>query len=161
MMISVDPGVNGTGVCEWDEENIYSVETIYANRLPQLNLSWESRAWTIADRFGRLLDNAPSHVNQIVIERPILFGGAKGRAVAASGDLIKLAMITGMLFAIAYERTSRIRLVAPNEWKGQLPKSVCEARIRKKLGKSFPEGRQSEHAIDAIGIGLWYQGRFK
>jgi len=58
--------------------------------------------------------------------------------------------------------------VFPETWKGQLPKDVCWKRVRACLWAQelavvdapLGMGRFDHNARDAIGIGLWYLGRF-
>lgn len=157
MLVSIDPGVNGTGYALWDEDR----DLMYARTIHPLTKEkkWALRARSISLAFHHALHcTGIDGIDTVIIESPTLFGGAKGHAVAASGDLVKLAMITGMLLEVCFNEKLKPILTTPYEWKGQLPKSVCERRIRNRLGDAFPKERLSSHAIDAIGIGLWYQG---
>jgi len=78
--------------------------------------------------------------------------------------LVKLAACAGGLVAIASSLGAEIIPVEISAWKGQLPKKVTERRIRRVLarreaGEAVLEGH-SEHAIDAVGIGLFCRGEF-
>jgi hypothetical protein len=53
------------------------------------------------------------------------------------------------------------RLVKPSQWKGQLPKTIVIDRLRRKLGRKQCDDLGIEKdAWDAVGIGMWAQGRF-
>jgi hypothetical protein len=82
---------------------------------------------------------------------------ARAQMMWKSGDLQHTLVFIGM---VAYH-CEGIVLVKPSEWKGQLPKSVVERRLRVTLGNSVCRDLGIEsHAWDAIGIGLWARGRF-
>ena len=78
--------------------------------------------------------------------------------VAASGDLVKLSLLTGSLLNVARVAGFTPSLVKPSEWKGQLPKVIAHDRIARILKKDL--NGMSEHARDAIGIGLFALGKF-
>ncbi len=154
MILSVDPGVGGTGYAVWGEKLVdfgtlhFSVGVLH----------WEDRVQNVAVKFSNLF--RLYKISKVVMEFPNYMHGTQGRMVAESGDLIKLAVLTGMLMQCTMSEGVEFEPVYPGTWKGQLPKIVCENRIRKILGKQFPKDRISNHAIDAIGIGLWAQGKF-
>ena len=149
-MLSVDPGVTGTGYAIWSDGNLSHWGTFYPN-LPKAG--WLQKALSIKVKFSDLLS---PDITRLIIEYPVFMRGTGGYMVASAGDLCKLAVLTGMILGQFPHR--RIVLVEPSQWKGQLPKSVCRSRIENILGVTFSD--TSNHAIDAIGIGLWSMGRF-
>ncbi len=96
-------------------------------------------------------------VDEIVCEIP-----HTGEGRATKGDIIKLAVRAGM--AIGSFRcvgAPTLRLVTPNDWKGNLPKAVSHKRIRAKLTEAeIALLRGLPHdSWDAVGIGLWALGQ--
>lgn len=100
----------------------------------------------------------------VIVEIPVMRSGAN--AVPA-GDLITLAFRAGVV-AAGIQGIRTIRGLNPSQWKGQLSKSISQARIGAALRE--PDEAQIVRAAikrwgkvddiwDAIGIGLWAVGR--
>ena len=79
-------------------------------------------------------------------------------------DLITLAFLAGRY---AGRASGEVFTVFPHQWKGNLPKEVCAARVRMKLSSEekkivddcdLPKS-QMHNTMDAIGIGLFAIGR--
>jgi hypothetical protein len=81
-------------------------------------------------------------------------------------DLITLAFQAGRYAEAArVAKTRFVRTVLPHEWKGNLPKNVCAARVLSRLSpeeigivEEMSEGipkSQRHNVLDAIGIGLF------
>lgn len=96
--------------------------------------------------------------DELVIEQPRM-----RRRHPRPDDVLKLAKLVGEIVA----RYPRNTCIAPETWKGQLPKDVCWARVLKCLWPGemriteAPLGKLDHNAKDAIGIGLFHLGRFK
>ena len=88
----------------------------------------------------------------------LMKNSAKGQVAAESGALVKLSQTIGRITQILIDAGCKVELIEVAKWKGTLPKEVCERRIRRLLPR-IPE-KQSNHAIDAIGIGLFKLGKF-
>ena len=78
-------------------------------------------------------------------------------------DLITLAIQVGRYAQLALGFGSRVTTVLPHEWKGNMPKDVCAARIMKALSAEeraivdavkLPKTKR-HNMLDAIGIGLY------
>lgn len=106
-------------------------------------------------------------VAEIVIERPQIYKGPLQKG--DPNDLTPLALLAGCLFArLGYGDQ---RWIYPREWKGQLDKDVCAARVQNALSEVetvvLAEGlkklRKTLHhnVLDAVGLGLWALGRFE
>lgn len=95
-----------------------------------------------------------------VIEWPAYWAGdAKGNAAAAGEALGKLYFMCGMHRRLGDSYGARTILVPVREWKGQMPKRVVARRIAAMIGCEDQGGRQfTEHAWDAVGIGLHHLG---
>lgn len=100
----------------------------------------------------------------LVIEEPRI-----RRRHPRPNDILQLAVLVGQIAA----HYVQVRRVAPEEWKGQMPKDVCWKRANAKLTWQertlvWPKGfkmlstRKLDHNIkDAIALGLSAIGRFK
>lgn len=88
----------------------------------------------------------------------LMRGSATGRVSADSGALVKLSQTIGRLYQILIDNHVKVELISVAKWKGSLPKDVCERRIRRLLPRL--RDKESNHAIDAIGIGLYMLGKF-
>jgi hypothetical protein len=85
--------------------------------------------------------------------------------------LIRLAEVVGQYQEMARRAGAEVKLVKPRQWKGQLPKDICNKRVVEQLtceerALAYPSltaiARGKRHnVIDAIGIGLWELGRFR
>ena len=153
MKMTIDPGVSGTGYAIWDDDwklvdggNIYASSSIAGD-------DWVKKAIDIEFSIRKLI--LKHRVTYGAMEFPRYFSSAGGEMVAKTGDLLKLTFLCGVL----YNDFDTAILVPVNQWKGQLPKTVVEHRIRNILGFKVCEKFKS-HTFDAIGIGLYLAGRF-
>jgi len=82
-------------------------------------------------------------------------------------DLIDLAVTAGRVIEASH--CSLLQMIRPREWKGQLPKDACHARIREVLSaseldvldhdlKEIPKSLR-HNALDAVGVLLYGLGR--
>jgi len=87
--------------------------------------------------------------------------GGKGLAAARDGDLVTLAHLVGCIHGkLVPFATCTFAPVLINDWKGSLPKDICESRIKSLLPKWKPT-TTTTHEIDAVGIGLYCKGLFE
>jgi len=100
-------------------------------------------------------------VDRLVIEDQQIYRNSKIDAHA----LLAVARVVGAV--VFYYKKPLTNLVKPREWKGQLPKAVCNRRTLSKLnprersrydGTNYPKSIR-HNLLDAIGIGLWALGR--
>lgn len=155
MKLSVDPGVTGTGYAVWKHRKLHHCGTIY----PAKTENWGLRAESIVDKFEDQL-MMDCCFDKMTIECPTFMRGYGGYTTASTGDLVKLTLLTGMLVqSFSHWQGGVVALVEPSKWKGQLPKEVCRNRVLQTL-PGLTNETMSSHAFDAIGIGLWEQGRF-
>ncbi len=146
MMITIDPGMTGTGWAIWDNGRLqrYGVIT------PPKNFKWQDKCLCVVKQL-RALGWTMEGRQEAYVEQPALMGGAKGDVTARSGGLVKLTLLVGMIMNELDAKGVEVR-----DWKGQLPKEVVEKRVRELL----PKCKAKSHAIDAVGIGLYILGRF-
>jgi hypothetical protein len=146
--ISVDPGISGTGYAVWEGKTLTACGNIYGK-----GEVWQVVAGAVADRFHELFVAEGPH--KVVIEFPQHFEGLTGRTAESKGDTLKLACLAGMLTQIARRDGTPVYYVTPNQHKGNLPKSIVEQRIRKKIPESVTLQPKS-HSYDAISIGYFH-----
>jgi len=82
-----------------------------------------------------------------VIERPQVY--AQRLMKGDPNDEIMLAVLVGYLAAHC---DCPVLLPTPHDWKGQTPKAISHARIRKRVPDLGP---CSKDALDAVGLALW------
>lgn len=168
-LLSLDPGIRGCGAAIFSFETKKLVAAQYV-RNPMLRTARASAVsemakvvlmWEAKVRQGQITDAA--------VEWPVVYASKMMRRdgkKADPNDLLALAAVSASVasmldFIIGVRATS----YSPSEWKGQLPKDVCAARILSKLGT--PELRILEdsgpqhlrhNVIDAVGIGMNHLG---
>ena len=96
-------------------------------------------------------------VQYLVIEKMVIYPGVRAED---PNDLLCVAFISGQISA----SFGKYRLVEARTWKGQVSKEITKQRVIQILGSDPCAGmpkKDSNHVYDAIGIGLWWQGRYK
>ena len=100
-----------------------------------------------------------------IIEVPQVYPGQQQKG--DQNDLINLAVTVGRYAERATACGFHVTLVKPREWKGQLPKDVCWQRVRETLTsfeldklEKVPKSR-AHNMHDAIGLGTWFQKRWR
>jgi Holliday junction resolvasome RuvABC endonuclease subunit len=154
MIIAVDPGVNGTGFAVFKEQDNGLVS---AGILTSSSGWWLNRCFEICHKFDLVLTDIGIGHHVVIVEEPsVMLGSSDAYASAMRGDVVKLSMLVGMLLlrVEVYISACRIELVPVSRWKGNLPKKEVAYRVERIIGKH----PYKSHAIDAIGIGLWYKG---
>lgn len=167
-LLAVDPGLNGTGWAMWDasvnKDRPVRTGVIMPPRnatlgvrmqviLEHLNVAAEERI-----RIPRTDDEsiADAWYTHLVVEMPAFQSGATRSMGWQTGDLQKLTLLVGYL---VHDHWSRVTLITPAQWKGQLPKAVVQRRIEKRLGpKACDRLGIKTHAWDAVGIGMHIRG---
>ncbi len=108
----------------------------------------------------------------VVIEKPQIYVGRKQKV--DPNDLITLAILVGKYAERA--KDSRVELVLPSKWKGQVPKPkrgepyIMEVRVmavltdeeRERVERVARRPRAqglNDNIVDAVGVGLWFLGR--
>ena len=116
------------------------------------------------ETWGHWFQLANGSAAVVYVERPVIY--PTPRTKVNPNDLITLALRAGEL-AGHCEQTP-VRYVTPAEWKRQLPKDICNARVRNMLTNAeldqiknvfeLPQSKR-HNALDALGIALWAKGR--
>jgi hypothetical protein len=159
LMVTIDPGLNGTGVAVWNAERLVMSAVLSLRHKIASHENWLHRISILDRGVEDYLRPLTSQMKLWVVEFPELHGGIAGEASLRRGDLFKLAALCGRLTRTAHTLGASVEFVHPTAWKGQLPKRVVIQRIRKFMGANAPP-QLRDHESDAIGLGLWMQGRF-
>lgn len=159
MILSVDPGIGGTGWAAWEEKD-------FAKRLrcPVAcgNLYAHSSANGMVEKSFSILDKLEPiferySVKMLISEEPEFFDSAGGHMTAVTGDLIKLTFFVGTLAGLCHSLDIDFSSVPPSEWKGQTSKEQVIRKLLHILPDLDRKLRPKSHSYDAIGIGLWVQ----
>lgn len=155
--LAIDPGIRGCGVALFQGDSLQWASYV-KNPETKGNGPNECKqmAFAIISEIGR----HASWIHRLVMEWPQIYTHGKGD----NNDLLALAGVDAALASVAC--ADEIIHYLPRQWKGQLPKDVCNARIEKTLtpeelghfGK-FPQSLR-HNVLDAVGIGLFSLGRF-
>ena len=115
-----------------------------------------------------ILEVAPLSPAVVVIETPQQYPGSP----APRSQVQALEGVAGAIAAVFAPRGAAIVQYLPKQWKGQLPKAVAWRRILGRLAATevavapalidalAQPASKWGHAVDAVGIGLHYLGRF-
>ena len=153
-VLFVDPGLGGTGFAYFDHIVTGGTKPeapkkfdMYSSKITD----WEKKSLDVALWFESIFFTLkPNHV---ILEFPEFWEmSLKSNTAVRGGGLFKLAYLTGTLGMVSFQRTKKEpTLIAPRDWKGQLPKDSVKRRIQLR----FPqlEGIR-DHETDAIGMGL-------
>ena len=152
ILIAVDPGLACTGLAVFVDGELRSVRGACTDPTRSL----QQRVISIAEE----VQDAGCCATRCAMEMPTIYPRAKGKG--SGNDIVKLATVVGAVIAVLY--VSEMMLVAPAEWKGQVPKAIHQPRILAKLREnesrilravSGEYGAKLHNVIDAIGIGLY------
>ena len=167
-LIAIDPGVHCMAVAMFsttgtllDARNEVVTPYDKQHAIASLTDLWHTPSVALVNRIQR---NLGATVDTLVGERQVIYPGAKGLKTNPN-DLLDVAMCAGSFYGGLLEelRVYRVRLVEPAQWKAQVPKDICRARIEKLLSeeerKSISRGGEMHNVFDAIGIGLFWLGR--
>lgn len=167
-MISIDPGLNGTGWALWDRAKAEKLVRPFASgAIPKTNNeeSLSNRAAWICTALDMICKK--NQVCELCIEQAQFMEGGKGLAAARDGDLVTLSILTGMIVGNMWRIRDGVtstygwstHLIPVSKWKGNLSKDKCEYRINKILPK-WENQSGTTHEADAVGIGLYAKGFF-
>ena len=154
-IISIDPGVSGTGYAVWDEKRWdFVVPPTHVGIVPiPKNIGWMPKCLEIVSAVDVLVGF--HNCRKVYIEYPAYHQSNAGQMIARRGDLVKLTFLAGMIAGRIHAHPILIPVMT---WKGQLPKNVIEYRIKKVLGEKACATYKS-HIWDAVGIGLFAKGK--
>lgn len=153
-LISIDPGVGGTGVALWIPSKPYPIHTKLLQ--PDKTQTWTERMYYICEGLQDILHKYKPQ--EAIIEQPTFLRSKFGIAAAASGNLVKLSMIAGAILFVCKEYGCDSNTVLPARWKGKKKKEDTQRAIRRIL----PDLKVKNHnTLDAVGVGLYHFGKLK
>lgn len=168
-LIAIDPGVHNMAIAVFGDNGVL----LEAWNETDARSAFEGLLNETLERWGspsvRLINRLQSHVrlerNRIVGERQVVYPGAKGLKTNPN-DLLDLAMCAGAFYgALCVDMHASLTIVAPAEWKAQVPKDITKRRILGLLTDVekvlIKKGGEMHNVYDAIGIGLFALGRAK
>lgn len=151
---AIDPGLRGCGVAQFDHGRLswacYIRNPMTEGRGPTAHAKVAHEVWLFCP------------TAHLIIEFPRIYPHGPRDRRSDPNDLLDVAGVAGACAAL-YEH---ITWVFPQQWKGQVPKEVMNARVMKRLS---PEelaavksvGALDHNTYDAIGIGLHHLGRLR
>jgi Holliday junction resolvasome RuvABC endonuclease subunit len=162
-MMSVDPGYNAMGWALWDRVLVNKYEL---NACGVIVSSKTEKVFNSFDRVNDMIDQWQNtfcymRPDILVCEEVTVMDGPGGYA-AARTSLMGLAGAVGQWATWIHLNRGKFVPAPVVKWKGQLPKVAVNKRIRSILRPKEVKllSKPASHDWDAVGIGLWYQGRF-
>ena len=162
----IDPSIVSMGWAFWNYEDYQSKNPPTATGLIKPDGCWKnwlSRSYNQVDKLEQIIDAMQEykgdHNWMVFCEAPQFMEFHRGLTAARSGSLVKLSHLVGEIHYMCKSSIGgNFKLISIPEWKGQLPKSVVNYRIRSILGK---ENCKKFHTDiwDAVGMGLWQMGK--
>lgn len=99
----------------------------------------------------------------LVVEWPRVLSASRQRAAKRDVDQNDLLALVGVdcAVAMAYRETMSLVTVFPDQWKGQVPKTVMNARVWERLSSEERENvtKKDHNVLDAVGLALYQAGR--
>lgn len=162
MILAVD-GALEVGWALWDSgswkagENPCQVGVI----VPRSRPNWRTRGEDMFGDFASTIGQfEPGPGSTAFLELPAFFESGGG-ASARTGSLVKLSMAVGGIWRTLDILGFNVEFVPVQEWKGQTKKEHTIRRVKKRLGEDMCSRLGiTSHAWDAVGIGLYKQGRW-
>jgi len=156
----VDPGIRGSGAALFDASNQLIAAAYVKNPEREGNGPAEcvSMARAIVE-WSKLGWVQPRKLSRLAVEWPRIYTAGK-----LQGDPNDLAGLVGVDCALAGILSIPVKRYFPDEWKGQTPKDVMNARVLERLTEAEKTRITSppsllHNVLDAIGIGLHDLGR--
>lgn len=162
MILAVDPGIRGCGCATFDDGILtrawYVVNPIAKGDDVETCLTMAGAVWRTTT--GSAIPGVFTHV---AIEWPRVY--TRDKSKGDPNDLLPLVAVGATVVVLL--KATGVRYY-PHEWKGQLTKDACHARVRARLSVAERETIEMPRAVglghnvlDAVGIGLHHVGRLK
>lgn len=160
-LLAVDPGIRGCGIAVFEDTSL--TWAAYVKNSLKTGCTAEA-ASEMASRVREVVLNKQVYPTRLALEWPRIYAwNSKGDP----NDLLALAAVDAAVAALFFAAASVSYY--PSDWKGQMKKEPCHARIRSRLLPSeltaacvgAHEAKSLAHNVwDAVGIGLHSLGRF-
>ena len=161
-LLAIDPGLRCCGVAVSEDGRLIACGLVKnPHKVARNGIAWGAMAREVA-----LWGRAYGPFDRVRCETPQIYlpGHMAGKRVDPA-DLLNLQGVVGALCATF----DAVETVQPSDWKGQLPKEVCEGRVKLRLddaerevlaGVYLPPSLR-HNVVDAVGILLDGLDRFK
>jgi len=161
-LLAIDPGLRCCGVAVSEDGRLIACGLVKnPHKVARNGIAWGAMAREVG-----LWSRAFGPFDRVRCETPQVYlpGHMAGKRVDPA-DLLNLQGVVGALCATF----DQVETVLPSDWKGQLPKDVCEGRIRLRLDEQERQVFEAvylapslrHNVVDAVGIMLDGLGRFK
>lgn len=162
-LVSMDPGIRCCGVAVFKHDGtVPRLARALIVRNPVKSGDDLNAVRLMAKEVLATLRNETYYGYDFVSEWPQVY-----RAVRSKGDPNDLMPLAGVVGFVASASWGSVRRFLPAEWKGQMPKDVCEKRALSRLDAAeqvvlaacaVPASLR-HNVIDAVAIGLHAAGR--
>lgn len=146
--LAVDPDLHTTGVAlvesDTDGFRVVAIQTVRAGK----GLRDEEAVIAMAGELHKALPSLVAWADVFAVEGQRIYQQTRANPM----DLIRLAQVAGA--AVGLCRSTNVLMPEPAVWKGQLPKDVHHARVRKKCAWDRWE-KSNEHERDAVCLAVW------
>lgn len=153
-ILFLDPGIEGTGWAYFAA--LERQPKIISGVIRPRGRDWQAKVRGVVSEFAGVVCSTKPKL--VVAEFPRLYTSQSvSLASGTRGDLFKLSYIVGALDTFlalqTADRYDPIKLISPQEWKGQLPKEVVLRRLEK-----LTKVKYRDHEGDAVGMGFACMG---
>lgn len=150
-LLSIDPGLS-TGYAVWD---VYKSLVCFD--------SFTAEGSTIEEKLHSIFSSVNNLFEQFRFEAVVMEGvqyqfSLKSMTSTLRGNTFFLAYQVGIICGVCSSRRTNYIIKLPSEWKGQLTKEATRLRVLRALPE-LKKQKINNHTIDAIALGLSFQGR--
>lgn len=170
-VLAVDPGARGCGVALFEDRALVCAAYVQSPLDVTADTGRAAAAGAMALAVIGWLDHFAEKVkvDALVVEWPRVYATAIRRGVSRGdpNDLLPLAGVDSALAALL--APAACYSYAPSEWKGQLTKEACSARVMGRLTNAefgvleaavSAAKSKAHNTLDAVGLGLHHLSRF-
>lgn len=165
MIITIDPGISGSGIALWKTSAWNAITPVLLSAYNKYFAgdTYDEKLRSAVLYFSELFDC--SNISEVIIEKPDYQDSAKGQVSARSSSLSKLCIFYGGIVGVGINKKIKIIEYPVVTWKGQLKKDMVNTRIQRAYRQKkfsykgdIPFEKLKSHCLDAIGIGLYDRG---
>jgi len=154
--MTIDPGIGGTGIAIWSPNG----ECVRSETFDSREKDWINASKHISRYFYQI-----GPFKFIAFEMPSNFQTSTASIAAGKrGDILKLSILIGMIIKVTENATDLHVPILVQTWKGNAKKEMMNDRVKRVFNndedqKYYLVEKMTTHALDAIGIGLYLQGK--
>ena len=166
--VAIDPGLRDQGVAVFRDQTLIAATLIRVPGKERGPAQWCEVAYRTHEWVSTQVSMLGQHKGQVVSEHPQSYIASQQKG--DQNDLCELAGVVGATCLALSRGTSwSVTGYLPQEWKGQVPKDVHNARVLKRLSPEefkivetcgVPESLL-HNVIDSVGIALFHLGRLE